>query len=145
MRHRNCGEHPEIRDYGCEPFIFNIDHATKMNENFRTALWTGQDMQLTLMSIPVHSDIGIEMHDDVDQFIRIVSGRARVYMGRCKNNLRDMGCVDGNYAIIIPRGTWHNIINVGGCPLKVYSLYAPPAHLFGTVHSTKEEAEREGH
>ena len=53
MRKRNCSEHPEIRDYGGEPFIFNIRHATEMNENFRTALWTGQDMQLTLMSIPV--------------------------------------------------------------------------------------------
>ena len=61
MRHRNCGEHPEIRDYGCEPFIFNIHHATNMNENFRTTLWTGRDMQLTLMSIPVHGDIGVEI------------------------------------------------------------------------------------
>ena len=141
MRKHNCGEHPEIRDYGCEPFIFNIHHATEMNESFRTTLWTGRDMQLTLMSIPVHSDIGIEIHDDVDQFIRIEGGRAKVYMGSCRNDLKEIGYVDGNYAIIIPAGTWHNIVNVGNRPLKLYSIYAPPKHPFGTVHRTKEDAE----
>ena len=145
MRKRNCGDHPQIKDYGCEPFIFNIVHATSMNENFRTTLWTGRDMQLTLMSIPVHGDIGIEMHDDVDQFIRIESGRAKVYMGCCRNNLQEQACVDGNYAIIIPAGTWHNIVNVGNRPLKLYSLYAPPKHPFGTVHQTQADAEHEGH
>ena len=78
MRKLNCNRHPEIRDFGAEPFVFNIDHATTMNENFRTVLWTGRDLQLTLMSIPVCGDIGIEMHDDIDQFIRIESGRAKV-------------------------------------------------------------------
>ena len=145
MRHRNCGEHPEIRDYGCEPFIFNINHATEMNQDFRTTLWTGQDMQLTLMSIPAGCDIGVEMHSHVDQFIRIESGKAKVYMGSCRNDLREMGCVDGNYAILIPAGTWHNIVSLGRCPLKLYSLYAPPQHPFGTVHHTKEDAEHEGH
>ena len=140
MRKHNCGKHPNIRDYGGESFIFNIHHATEKNENFRTTLWTGRDMQLTLMSIPTHSDIGVEMHDDVDQFIRIESGRAKVYMGSCRNNLKEMACVDGNYAIIIPAGTWHNIVNVGNRPLKLYSLYSPPKHPFGTVHRTKEDA-----
>ena len=141
MRHRNCGEHPEIKDYGGEPFIFNVDHAATMNENFRTVLWTGRDMQLTLMSIPVGSDIGVEMHDDVDQFIRIESGRAKIYMGSCRNALKEMGCVDGSYAIIIPAGTWHNIVNAGNRPLKIYSIYAPPQHPSGAVHRTKADAE----
>ena len=141
MRHRNCGEHPEIRDYGCVPFVFNIHHATNQNENFRTTLWTGRDLQLTLMSIPICGDIGAEMHDDLDQFIRVESGRARVYMGKNKNDLQERACVDGNYAILIPAGTWHNIVNVGNRPLKLYSLYAPPAHPCGTVHATKAEAE----
>ena len=145
MRRRNCGEHPEIRDYGCQPFIFNIHHATNMNENFRTTLWTGQDMQLTLMSIPAYGDIGVEMHPDVDQFIRVESGRAMVYMGDCQKHLQEQGYVDGNYAILIPAGTWHNIVNVGNRALKLYSLYAPPQHPFGTVHPTKEDAEHEGH
>ena len=145
MRHRNCGEHPEIRDYGCEPFIFNINHATCMNENFRTTLWTGRHMQLTLMSIPVYGDIGVEMHPNVDQFIRVESGNAKVYMGSCRDNLQGVACVKENDAILIPAGTWHNIVNVGGRPLKLYSLYAPPQHPFGTVHVTKEDAEHESH
>ena len=145
MQNHNRNRHPEIRDYGCEPFIFNIDHATNKNESFRTTLWTGRDLQLTLMSIPVCGEIGTEMHADVDQFIRVESGRARVYMGSCKGNLQEMACVDGNDAILIPAGTWHNLVNAGNRPLKLYSLYAPPAHRFGTVHRTKEDAEREEH
>ena len=145
MRKRSYGEHPEIRDYGCEPFIFNINHATNMNENFRTTLWTGEHLQLTLMSIPPCGDIGVEMHPDVDQFIRVESGKAKVYMGSCRNNLQEQACVDGNYAILIPAGTWHNIVNVGNRPLKLYSLYAPPQHPVGTMHRTKADAEHEGH
>ncbi len=140
MRNCNGGEHPEIRDYGCEPFVFNINHATNMNPNFRTTLWTGQDLQLTLMSIPVRGDIGVEMHPDVDQFIRIESGCAKVLMGRCRNSLSEEAYADGNFAILIPAGTWHNIVNVGPCPLKLYSLYAPPQHPSGTVHKTKDDA-----
>ena len=139
---RNWEKHPEIGDYGPHPFVFNINHATNMNRNFRTTLWTGQDMQLTLMCIPVNSDIGPEMHSDVDQFIRIESGYARIYMGECEDNLREVGNVNQNYAIIIPAGTWHNIVNIGTRALKVYSIYAPPQHPFGTVHKTKEDAER---
>ena len=145
MRKHNCAKHPEVRDYGCEPFIFNINHATNMNKNFRTTLWTGRHLQLTLMSIPVCGDIGVEMHPDVDQFIRIESGRAKVYMGGCRNNLQEKACVDRNYAILIPAGTWHNIVNVDSRPLKIYSIYAPTQHPFGTVHPTKEDAEHAEH
>ena len=145
MRKRNCGEHPAIRDSDGEPFIFNIHPATNMNENVRTTLWTGRDMQLTLMSIPVNGDIGIEMHSDVDQFIRIESGRATVYIGHCRNGLQEAGCVSGSYAILIPAGTWHNIVNTGKRPLKLYSLYAPPQHPAHTVHHTKVDAEHDEH
>lgn len=145
MQRDHCVRHPEICDYGPEPLVFNIDHSTNMNRNFRTTLWTGTHMQLTLMSIPVCGDIGIEMHQNVDQFIRIESGRAKVLMGKYKNVLCKEEIVDGNYAIIIPAGTWHNIINIGNRPLKLYSLYAPPNHPFGTIHKTKEDAEHEGH
>ena len=145
MRQRYCGEHPEIRDYGCEPFVFNISHAAGKNGNFRTALWTGQHLQLTLMSIPVCGDIGLEVHPDVDQFLCVESGRGKVLMGRCRNSLQEMGTVDGNDAILIPAGTWHNLVNTGNCPLKLYSIYAPPQHPFGTVHRTKAEAEHRDH
>ena len=141
MQKYHCGKHPKIRDYGGEPFIWNINHATNMNKNFRTTLWTGRNLQLTLMSIPVHGDIGVEMHSNVDQFIRVESGKAKVYVGNCRNNLQEQACVDGNYAILIPAGTWHNVVNIGNRPLKLYSLYAPPQHPFGTVHNTKTDVE----
>ena len=145
MQKCNDGKHPEIRDYGPDPFIFNINHATDSNQNFRTTLWTGQHLQLTLMSIPRNGDIGIEMHESVDQFIYIENGRAKVYMGSCKNSLHEVGNIDENYAILIPSGTWHNIVNTGSCALKLYSLYAPPQHPFGTIHPTKADAEHEDH
>ena len=145
MRKQHSARHPEMRDHGGEPFILNIEQATLMNKNFRTTIYTGGDMQLTLMSVPVCGDIGIEMHSDVDQFIRIAFGKARVYMGACQGNLKDMGYVSSSDAILIPAGTWHNIENVGRCPLKLYSLYAPPKHPFGTVHRTKADAMHEGH
>ena len=141
MRECNCGGHPPIRDYGEEPFIFNIYHAVNRNENFRTTLWTGEHLQLTLMNIPVRSDIGVEMHPDVDQFVRVESGRARVYFGNNRNSLHEAGVVNENFAILIPAGTWHNIVNIDNRPLKIYSLYAPPQHPFGTVHKTKADAE----
>ena len=141
MRNHHREDHPDIRDYGREPFVFNIAHATNMNENFRTTLWTGRNMQLTLMSIPVKSDIGMEIHENVDQFIRIESGHAKVYIGNRENALHEVENVNENYAIIIPAKTWHNIVNIGNCPLKVYSLYAPPQHPRGTVNKTKADVE----
>ena len=141
MRNCNHGEYPEIRDYGPKPFVFNIHHETNMNRNFRTTLWTGGHLQLTLMNIPVRCDIGVEMHSDVDQFVRVESGRAKVYFGNSRNTLHEAEIVNENYAILIPAGTWHNIVNTDNCPLKVYSLYAPPQHPFGTVHKTKADAE----
>ena len=144
MQNHKCSNHPQIRDFGPKPFVFNIDHATKMNENFRTTLWTGKHMQLTLMSVPVCGEIGVEMHSEVDQFIRVENGHAKVFMGSGRNALCEESTVDCNSAIIIPAGTWHNIVNVGNCPLKLYSLYAPPNHPFGTIHKTKADAEHKG-
>lgn len=141
-RHRHCHHYGEIRDFGGEPLIVNIDRLAKWNTNYRTALWTGEHLQVTLMSIPVRGDIGIERHDELDQFIRVESGRALVMMGDCKNEWKYREQVDSNYAVIVPAGTWHNIVNIGNTPLKLYSVYAPPKHPFGTVHPTKEDAQR---
>ena len=129
-----------IRDFGMQPLVVNIDHVAKANDNYRIALWTGKDMQVTLMNIPAGGDIGVEMHSDVEQFIRIESGTALVMIGETEDNLNEQYRIDENYAIIIPAGTWHNIVNVGRCPLKLYSVYAPVQHPFGTVQKTKEEA-----
>lgn len=132
-----------IRDYGPEPFVVNIEETTKENDTFRTALWTGNHLQLTLMSIPVGESIGLENHPDTDQFIRIEQGDGLVQMGADKNNLNLQRRVYNNFAFIVPAGTWHNLINIGNIPIKLYSIYAPPKHPRGTVHLTKADAEHE--
>lgn len=134
----------ELRDYGPEPFVVNINEATKENTNFRTALWTGCHLQLTLMSINVGEDIGLEMHPDVDQFLRIEQGQGLVKMGDSECRLDFQRYVYDDYAIIIPAGKWHNLINMGNMPLKLYSIYAPPEHPHGTVHVVKPQ-ENHGH
>ena len=132
-----------IRDYGPEPFVMNINEVTKQNNNFRTALWTGNHLQVTLMSINVGESIGLEMHPDVDQFIRIEQGYGLVQMGNNKNNLNFDKKVYDDFAIIIPAGKWHNLTNIGNVPIKLYSIYAPPNHPKGTIHRTKADAEHE--
>lgn len=130
------------RDYGDEPLIVNLACYTKSNPFYRTALWTGKHLQLTLMSIPVGGNIGLEMHPNLDQFLRIENGCALVMMGEDKNILDYRKTVTDDYAIIVPAGTWHNIVNTGRVPLKIYSIYAPPQHPFGTIHRTKAEAQK---
>ena len=120
-------------DCGAEPYAVNIEKASMQNQNYRTALWTGNHLQLTLMSIPVGGDIGLEVHHDTDQFIRIESGNGLALTGTDKNRLCSRWQICGGYAVFIPAGTWHNIINTGNCPLKIYTVYAPPHHPHGTV------------
>ncbi|PLR95779.1 cupin domain-containing protein [Bacillus sp. T33-2] len=136
-----------LKDYGTKPFVININEATKQNNTYRTAIWTGTHLQTTLMSIDVGDDIGSEMHPDVDQFLRIEQGQGIVQMGKSKNNLNFKRNVYDDSAIFIPAGTWHNLINTGNSPLKLYSIYAPPNHPFGTVHVSKADAmaAEEGH
>lgn len=131
------------RDYGPNPFVVNIEHATLDNRNIRTALWTGKYLQLTLMSIGVGDEIGLERHPHTDQFLRIEQGVGQVLMGANRNSLVFRRRVGPGDAIFVPAGTWHNLINIGNRPLKLYSIYAPPEHPRGTVHVTRAEAERE--
>jgi mannose-6-phosphate isomerase-like protein (cupin superfamily) len=133
-------ENTTLRDYGPEPFVINIDQATKQNTNYRTALWTGKHLQLTLMSINPGENIGLEMHPDTDQFLRVEQGQGLVQMGCSNDNLNFQRKVGDGYAILIPAGTWHNVTNTGNMPLKLYSIYAPPHHPKGTVHRTKADA-----
>lgn len=130
-----------VTDFGPNPFVTDINKATINNNTFRTALWTGNHLQLTLMSIPVGGDIGLEMHPNVDQFLRIEEGQGLVQMGDSRNNLYFMQPVYDDFVIFVPANSWHNLINTGNKPLKVYSIYAPPNHPYGTVHQTKEIAE----
>lgn len=129
-----------FRDYGPEPFVINIEDAAKRNSAFRTALWTGNHLQLTLMSIDVGEDIGLEMHPNVDQYIRIEQGQGIVIMGDRQDYLDFQRWVYADYAVFIPAGKWHNLINTGHVPLKLYSIYAPPQHPPGTVHATRADA-----
>lgn len=129
--------YPKLMDYGLKPFVVNIDQAAKQNNTFRTALWTGKHFQVTLMSINVGDDIGLEVHPTTDQFIRIEEGQGFVQMGDSKDKLDFQEMAYDNYAIMIPAGTWHNVTNTGNTPLKIYVIYAPPEHPFGTVHETK--------
>ncbi len=129
----------KLKDYGPEPFVVNIDEATKQNSNYRTALWTGDNLQVTLMSIKVGGDIGLEIHPTVDQFIRIEEGQGMVKMGDKKDQLNYQERVYDDFAIMIPAGKWHNVINTGDKPLKLYAIYAPPEHPRGTVHKTKAD------
>ncbi|MEQ2529701.1 cupin domain-containing protein [Robertmurraya yapensis] len=130
----------KLKDYGPEPFVVNINAAAKQNNTYRTALWTGKHLQVTLMSINVGEDIGLEIHPNVDQFLRIEQGQGIVQMGKSKDNLNFERKVYDDSAIMIPAGTWHNVINTGNIPLKLYSIYAPPQHPHGTVHVTKVDA-----
>ncbi|MDP4549625.1 cupin domain-containing protein [Alkalihalobacillus macyae] len=130
-----------VKDYGQKPFVFDINEATIQNKTYRTAIWTGDHLQVTLMSIGVGDDIGLEMHPNLDQFLRVEQGQGLVRMGEKKNDLSFEANVYDDFAILIPAGSWHNVINTGNVPLKLYSIYGPPNHPFGTVHRTKADAE----
>lgn len=129
-----------LKDYGPDPLVINIEAATEQNNNYRTALWTGRHLQMTLMSIHVGGDIGLEVHPNTDQFIRIEQGQCLVQMGDRRDQLDFQVTAKADDAILVPAGKWHNLTNLGNVPLKVYVIYAPPEHPHGTVHKTKTDA-----
>lgn len=130
-----------LQDYGDKPFVVDIEDAAEQNRNYRLTLWTGSHLQVTLMSLMPGEDIGLEAHPNVDQFLRIQEGRGLVQMGNAQNNLYFEQQVGNDYAIMVPAGMWHNLTNTGNKPLKLYSIYAPVEHPFGTVHETKQAAQ----
>ena len=116
-------------------YIDNIEEKTKENSNFRTVLYTGSHMQLVVMSLKPGEDIGMEVHDNVDQFFRFESGEGKVIMNG------EESLVGAEMVAIVPAGTQHNIVNTSETEdLKLYTIYAPANHPEGTVHVTKEEA-----
>ena len=130
-----------MQDFGAKPYVVNIEELTVANDTFRTAVWTGSNMQMTVMAIQPGDDIGAEVHDDHDQFLRIEQGAARVVMGDSADDLSFDVPAEADFAILVPAGKWHNVINTGDVPLKLYSIYAPSEHPFGTIHQTKAEAD----
>lgn len=137
----------DLHDYGKDPFVINIEEATLQNDQFRVALWTGSELQVTLMSIPVGGDIGGEIHTKEDQFLRLEQGQGRVVMGTSEEDITFEKDVADDDVILIPKGVYHNVINTGDQPMKLYSIYGPAHHVHGTVHATQAiaEAEEEEH
>lgn len=116
------------------PYVNNLEKDTEENENFRKVLNTTEKSQLVVMSLLPHEDIGEEVHD-VDQFIRIEKGEGKAVLNGEESEIKD------GFAVVIPAGTRHNIINTSNTEMKLYTIYTPPEHADGTIHKTKAEAE----
>lgn len=129
-----------ITDIGPQPQAFDLERATRDNPQYRAVAWSGRYLQVTLMAIPPGGDIGLEMHPETDQFLRLETGRGRAMMGRAQNQLAlDIEVSDG-WCMLIPAGTWHNVVNLGEGMMQLYAIYAPAHHKPGKVHETAADA-----
>ncbi len=126
-------------------WVDDVERLTLENTDFRRVLFTGARTQLTVMRLAPGEEIGVEMHDHLDQFLRIEQGRARVTFGPSADHVAEEHDVGDDWAVIVPGGVWHNVINTGDQDLKLYSLYSPPEHPDGTVHRTKADADAAEH
>jgi mannose-6-phosphate isomerase-like protein (cupin superfamily) len=133
----------KITDNGPQPNAFDLETATKENANYRTVAWTGKYLQVTLMSIPPGSSIGLEAHPETDQFLRLDAGQGHVTMGPTKDNLTFQLDVSDGWSVQVPAGTWHDVINTGTEDMRLYVVYAPVHHTPGIVQETAEDAERD--
>jgi mannose-6-phosphate isomerase-like protein (cupin superfamily) len=122
-------------------WVGDIERETLTNETFRTVVFTGEHLQLTVMRLAPGEDIGREVHPDTDQFLRVEQGAGRLELSRSEDTVEETHDVEADWAMIIPAGLWHNVVNTGDGELKLYSIYTPPEHPDGTVHRTKAEAE----
>jgi len=130
-----------LKDTGPRPQAFNIERATQDNAQYRSVAWSGRYLQVTLMSIPVGGDIGLEAHPETDQFLRLDAGTGRVQMGAAKDKLTFDEAVSSGWCVVVPAGTWHNITNTGTTPMQVYAIYAPAHHKPGKMQATAAVAE----
>lgn len=130
-----------VHDNGPQPNAFNIETVTVANRNYRTVAWSGTYLQVTLMSIPVGESIGLEAHPDTDQFLRLDAGKGRVTMGPAEDDLPFQQDVEDGWAVMVPAGTWHDIINTGDEPMRLYAIYAPVHHAAGIVQATAADAQ----
>ncbi|MCR2809432.1 MULTISPECIES: cupin domain-containing protein [unclassified Microbacterium] len=132
-----------IEDNGPNPNAFDIETATRENSTYRTVAWTGKYLQVTLMSISPGDSIGLEVHPETDQFLRLDAGRGRCVMGPEKDQLTFEQDVSDGWSIQVPAGTWHDVINTGDEPLRLYAIYAPTHHAPGLVQETAQKAEQD--
>jgi mannose-6-phosphate isomerase-like protein (cupin superfamily) len=117
-------------------FHTNIEHDTLENSNFRKVLYTGKHSQLVLMSLQPKEEIGLETHPENDQFLRFEGGNGTVFIDDSEYEVED------GSAVIVPAGAQHNVVNLSETEeLKIYTIYSPPHHKDGTVHTTKKQAE----
>jgi mannose-6-phosphate isomerase-like protein (cupin superfamily) len=116
-------------------FVDDIEDLTEENTDFRRVLYTGKSLQLVLMSIEPGGEIGEEVHDDRDQFFRVEEGKGEIWIDGNRSEVKS------DFAMLVPAGARHNVVNTGEKPLKLYTLYAPPEHRDGTVHATKADAD----
>lgn len=126
-------------------WVDDVERATLENTNFRAVLFTGAHTQLTVMCLQPGEEIGWEAHDHIDQFLRLEQGTGRAEFGSSEDGVDETHEIEDDWAIIVPAGVWHNVVNTGDEPLKLYSLYSPPEHPDGTVHVTKAEADAAEH
>lgn len=131
----------KITDNGPQPNAFDIETATTQNSNYRTVAWTGQYLQVTLMSIPVGESIGLEVHPETDQFLRLDAGTGLCVMGPAEDDLSFEQEVSDGWSIQVPAGVWHDVRNTGDEPLRLYAVYAPVHHAQGIVQATAADAE----
>lgn len=129
-----------VKDIGPQPQSFDLEQATRDNTNYRSVVWSGRHLQVTLMSIPAGHDIGLEMHSDTDQFLRLDAGNGRVQMGPSKGQFTYDQNVSNGWCILVPAGTWHNVINTGPEAMQIYTVYAPAHHQPGKIHKTESDA-----
>ena len=118
-------------------YVDNIEQRTIENEDFRRVLYTGKNLQLVLMTLPPGCDIGEEVHEDRDQFFRIEEGEGEIRIDGVANRVED------DFAVIVPAGARHNVVNTSDRPLRLYTIYGPPEHKDKVVHRTREDAERD--
>jgi mannose-6-phosphate isomerase-like protein (cupin superfamily) len=126
-------------------WVGDIERLTLENSNFRTVVYTSGHTQLTVMSIPPGGEVGWESHGHLDQFLRIEKGQARLDLGHEEDSVDESHELGEDWAVIVPAGIWHNVVNLGDTEIRLYSLYSPPEHPAGTIHKTKADADADEH
>ncbi len=115
-------------------YVDDIESLTEENSNFRKVVYTGNHLQLVVMSLKPGEDIGEEVHGKVDQFFRVEEGSGKIVMDGEETEFSE------GFAIVVPSGVMHNLFNTGDGDLKLYTIYTPANHIDGIIHVTREDA-----